>query len=359
VQTRADIQAARWSLLTAGYEYEREDYLSRSRNTAPPPATIDYQATAKQNNHSLFAHSQNRFFSDRLQVSLSGRVQRFDLAQPQLRGGAEPFLGTTFASPPRARTLDAGVVWFQASSGTKFRAHTGNGYRAPSVFERLGISFFNGVFTPLGDPRLGPERSLSLDAGVDQYFWRERLRVSATHFYTELRETIAFDSSGFITPATDPFGRSGGYRNTGGGIARGIETSVEAVLPRRTRLMASYTHSNSDQRTSTVRDRDFFRAPFVSAHQFTSVLTVPVTKRIEVTADAWLVSDHAAIYSSRAFLFPGARKVDLVASYTAPLSDTRSLRFLAKVNNVFHHRYLENGFRSPGAWAVAGMALSF
>ncbi len=32
---------------------------------------------------------------------------------------------------------------------------------------------------------------------------------------------IIFDFSGAINPATDPFGRFGGYVNTDGGIARG------------------------------------------------------------------------------------------------------------------------------------------
>jgi iron complex outermembrane receptor protein len=359
LQARSDLQLARWSLLSAGYEWEREHYLSRSRNTAPPPATIDYEATALQRSHAAFVHSQNRFFADRLQVSLSARIQSFDLAPPDLPGGGGVYKSVPFQSPPTAKTADAGVAWFQASTGTKLRAHAGNGYRSPSIYERVGVSFFNGVFTPLGDPRLRPDRSISLDAGIDQYLLRERLRVSVTQFYTEIREVVAFDSSGFVTPATDPFGRSGGYFNTGGGIARGIELSVETALPRRARLLASYTYTNSEQRNSTVRDRDFFQSPFISPRQFTAVITVPVTKRFQVTTDAWVVNRHPTIYSSRAFLFPGGRKVDLVASYTAPLRDTQSLRFFVKINNVFDSEYFENGFRSTGAWGTGGVAFQF
>jgi iron complex outermembrane receptor protein len=359
VQTRADVQVSKGSLLSAGYEWEREEYLGRSRSAAPAPAGVDYQATAHQHNHSGFLSSQSRFFADRLHVSMSARVQGFDLAAPKFRGGAGAYAGLRFDSPPNARTLDTAGAWFNAGTGTKLRAHAGNGYRSPSVFERLGISFFNGVFTPLGDPRLRPERSLSLDAGIDQYLFQERVRVSVTHFYTELREVIAFDSSGFVTPATDPFGRSGGYINTGGGIARGIEMSVETVLPKRARLEASYTYANSDQRISTVRDRDFFQAPFVSPHQFTAVATLPVTRRFDVVVDAWIVDRHPTIYSSRAFLFPGARKVDVVAAYTAPFSDSRSMRFFVKLNNALDHEYFENGFRSTGAWAIGGVTLMF
>ncbi len=343
-----------------GTSWSAKSYLQPAlRDTAPPPATLDYQPGQRNRSHSGFVHNQSSFFGDRLHVSLSARLQKFDLSAPSFQGGVGAYSDVRFESPPDAKTLDAGIAWFNAGSGTKFRAHAGNGYRSPSLFERFGASFFTGAFTPQGDPRLQPDRSLSLDAGIDQYLFGERVRVSVTQFYTELREVIAFDTSGFVTPATDPFGRSGGYFNTGGGIARGIEMSVETALPRRARLLASYTYANSDQRNSTVRDRDFFQTPFVSPHQFTAVATVPITRRIEVTADAWIVSSHPTIYSSRAFLFPGGRKIDLVASYTAPLSDVRSLRFLVKVNNALDSTYFENGFRSAGIWATAGVAFQF
>src|SRR5207253_3042189 len=113
--------------------------------------------------------------------------------------------------------------YFLPGSGTKLRAHVGNGYRAPSIFERLGSSFFDGNFTPLGDPRMRPDRTVAFDTGLDQYLFAQKLRVSATWFYTNLQEVIAFDSSGLLKPATDPFGRSSGYVNTAGGIARGSE----------------------------------------------------------------------------------------------------------------------------------------
>jgi len=358
-QARTDLWLNRASLLSAGYEWEREDYLSRSRDTAPPPATLNYQASAVQRSHAGFVHSQNRLLADRLQVSLSARGQHFDLDSPAFRGAPPVYAGLVFQSPPNATTLDASAAWFQARTGTKLRAHAGNGYRAPSLFERFGASFFSGAFTPQGDPRLRPDRSFSLDFGIDQYLFRRRLRLSATQFYTDLREVIIFDTSGFIIPATDPFRRNGGYMNTGGGIARGMEVSAETALPRRARVFASYTYANSDQRRSTVRDNDFFQTPFISSHQFTAVATVPVTTRFDITADAWIVSKHPTILSRRAFLFDGARKVDLVGNYTIPVSDKTTARVFLKVSNVFDSTYFENGFRTPGAWAIGGLAFRF
>ena len=141
--------------------------------------------------------------------------------------------------------------------------------------------------------RCSRDRSRAFDVGIDQYVGARRLRLSASYFYTDLREVIAFDSSGFIIPATDPFGRSGGYRNTSGGIARGVETSAELALFRGSRIQASYTYTNSTVRVSTVRDNDFFRAPFQSPHQASVIWVQHFAKRWDLTADFWVASAHA------------------------------------------------------------------
>ena len=189
----------------------------------------------------MFFSDQSRLLNDRLQISFSGRLQNFALRSPVFEGGGSRYTGFSFQAPPRAKTGDVAAAYFLAGSGTKLRAHVGNGYRAPAIFERLGSSYFEGVFTPLGDPGLRPDRTVAFDTGVDQYLFAQKLRLSATWFYTNLQEVIAFDSSGFLRPSSDPFGRSSGYINTGGGISRGAELGAEASPFRSLRLNAAYT----------------------------------------------------------------------------------------------------------------------
>ena len=356
LQARADFSASPKWTMGGGYELEREDYQSRSTSAAATP--LKSVSLAGQRSNALIGYAEGRMWHDRLHISLAGRLQRFDLRQPAFDGGASPYLNQNFQSPPIARTVDAGISWFLARSGTKLRAHAGNGYRSPSLYERFGSSFTNGTFTPNGDPRLRPDRTLSLDAGIDQYLAKDRVRVSATSFYTDLREVIAFDSSGFLSPATDPYKRSSGYINTSGGIARGAETQAEITLPHRIRWTTSYTYTNSSQRRSTVRDNDYFRSTFVVPHQFTSVLSVPVTRRFDVTASAWLVSSHVTVLSRRAFQFDGARKLDVAASYRIP-TEKAALRLQLRATNILNSQFLENGFRTPGFWATAGFSLAF
>jgi hypothetical protein len=82
-------------------------------------------------------------------------------------------------------------------------------------------------------------------------------------------------------------------------------------------------------------------------------------RRIDIVGDLWIANRHAAIFSTRAFLFSGPRKVDLVANYTLPLNDRRNLRFYGKISNAFGSEYLEGGYRVPGRWGTAGAEFRF
>ena len=359
VDARADFRLAQWHTLAAGYEFERESYRSRHYEAPPAPATRAYFTAAGQRDHSLYFSDQLRLLKDRLQIGLSGRWQQFGLRAPEFTGGSR-YLGLAFQSPPDAKTGDVAIAYFVPSTGTKLRAHVGNGYRSPSIFERFGSTFSDGFFASLGDPRMRPERTVAFDTGIDQYLFAQKLRVSATWFYTNLQETIFFESAGnSLVAARDPFGRSSGYINTGGGIARGVETTVEASPVASFRIRGAYTYTNSEFRRSATRDRDFFDIPFTSPHQFSFVATQRIGRRIDLVADFWAATRHAAIFSSRAFLFAGPRKLDLVANYTLPVGDRTHWRFYGKLSNLLDSEYLEGGYRAPGRWGILGIEFQF
>jgi outer membrane receptor protein involved in Fe transport len=276
-----------------------------------------------------------------------------------------PFKGITFQSPPTAYTGDGSIAYMFRSSGTKLRGHIGNGYRAPSLFERFGSSFdsFFG-YSVFGDPRLRPEHSIAVDAGIDQTLYKNRLRVSATYFYTQLQKVIVFDVSGLIDFTTDPFGRFVGYLNTDGGIARGAELSMTATPTRTLNLSAAYTFTKAQQRTPQVPGT--LRSLVTPEHQFSLVATQRLGRRVLVNFDFSASSDYLAAifdpvtFASRGYRFRGIAKADLGASYTVPLrSESRSLRFFGYVDNLFDREYFESGFRTPGRTGRAGAALTF
>jgi iron complex outermembrane receptor protein len=358
---RFDLHAGEGNLITGGYEFEHELFRNRSFQVNPSDNSA---VEAAQSSNALYIQDQLTFLENRLQISAAFRAQFFNLKQPEFTPAASaPYTGIDFESPPTAYTGDGSIAYF-FRSGTKLRTHVGNGYRAPSLFERFG-TFFSGFFgySVFGDPRLRPDRSISADGGVDQTLLNNRLRLSATYFYTRLQQVIAFDSAGVINPATDPFGRSGGYLNTNGGISRGVETSLNVTPTRSLTLSAAYTYTKSLQRTPQVRG--ITRSLVIPDHQFSLVASQRFGRRLLVNFDLSATSDYLApvfdnsVFVNRAYRFRGLIKADLGASYTWLLTDSRSLRFFGYVDNLFDRENFESGFRTAGLTARAGAAFSF
>jgi vitamin B12 transporter len=356
---QADSRLGQYNFLAVGYEFERERYLGRNNDENPNAALrTNAGTTVEERSNAFFIQDQFRAFENRFQASAAFRIQSFELNQPEFFGGTSVYSGLRFGSPKTAYTGDGSLSYFFHSSGTKVRAHVGNSYRAPALFERFGSSIFNGVFSPFGDPRLRPERSIAVDGGIDQRLAKDRILLSATYFYTRLQEVILFDSTGAITPVSDPFGRSGGYRNTGGGLARGVEFSASTKPYRTLDLSASYTYTNAVNRIAT-NVPGFLRTFVQPRHTFTLVAAQQITRRLDVVFDMFAYGSYYFPFSSRAFKFSGPVKADLGLNYTLPLNEKNNLRFYAKVENIFNREYFESGFRTPGATFTSGAGIRF
>ena len=356
VQARGDFQVGNhW--ITGGYEFEREHFDNISRNEfAPPSQLYDARLQIKQSSHAAFAQDQLQFLDRRLQLSFSGRVQGFQLNQPEFSDGTNVYRNAPVVEAPRAVTGDASIAYFIQSTGTKARAHVGNGFRSPSLYERFGGSFFGG-FSVFGDPGLRPERLLAFDFGFDQYVG-SRAKVSATYFYTRIQEAIAFDFSGAISPDTDPYGRFGGYRNTNGGLARGMELSLETNPIRSMTLRSAYTFTNADERRSIFSSGNI-RSIRVADHMFTGTVTQRFGRRLDATFDVFAASDSLINFGTRAFSMEGPVKADVSVNYTHPLTDRTSLRLFTRIDNALNRTNYEDGFRTPKAWATVGLRLLF
>ena len=363
INARVDLQTGNVNQITAGYEFENENFRNPSFQVNPADNS---DVEVSQKSHALFVQDQLRLLDDRLQLSGAFRAQFFRLDQPVFTPSASaPYAGISFQAPPAAYTGDGSVAYTFRPSGTKLRGHVGNGYRAPSLFERFGTGFdsFFG-YSVFGDPRLEPEKSIAFDAGVDQSFRKDRVRLSATYFYTQLRKVIIFDFSGLIDFTTDPFGRFGGYLNTNGGIARGAEVELRATPTRSLNIIAAYTFTKAQQRTPQVQGT--IRSLVIPDHQFSVVATQRFGRRLFVNFDFSASSNYLGAvfdpgtFTSRGYRFKGLAKADLGASYSLPVGgEKRQLRFFGYVDNLFDQEYFESGFRTAGRTGRAGASFVF
>jgi len=358
---RVDWRAGKYQWIDAGYEFEYEKYGNHAQ--LPDPAA-NYVVDVNQISNALFVQDQVHLLGDRLQIAGSYRAQFFSLRQPVFQPlSSAPYAGMNFPSPPTAQTGDGSAAYFFRRTGTKIRAHVGKGYRAPSLYERFGTFYGTFGYSAYGDPRLAPERLVATDGGVDQSLWNGRAALSATYFYTQIQQAITFDSAGVITPATDPFGRFGGYRNTQGGLARGVELTANLAPARGLNLASAYTYTNARERTPLLGVT--IQSYVVPAHQFSLLATQRITSRLTIVFDVLVSSNYLApmfnpaTYASRVYRFPGTGNAELGGSYRIPLSEHQALRFFAKVSNLANQTYFESGYRTPGATGNGGLQFEF
>jgi vitamin B12 transporter len=345
-------------LFSAGAEWEREAFDNGGTSQAVnPAANSSYRAQVSQRAFAGFAEDRWKFLDSRLQVTMSGRFQKFDLSHPRVTGNLPAYLSQPVPSPPNSYTGDVSAMYRIQKSNTKLRAHIGNAFRAASLYERYGTGFFAGNFTPYGDPRLAPERALGGDAGIDQYFGQRRVRVSATYFYTQLRSVIGFDFSGLVNRTTDPFGRSSGYFNTKGGLARGVEIEAQAALWRGFQITGSYTHTRTLERSAVAAGT--LKTPRIYEHMMTFAAS-QTWKRLTLTTNFIGAPEYIGVISGRAVLWDGPRRLDATGSFRLPVRSERiKPELFGRVENLTGQAYYEDGYRTPLRWAVAGIRVSF
>lgn len=344
--------------LKAGYEHELEKF--QNDGGTPNPADA-FSTKARQRSNTFYVQDLVDLLDRNLQFAGGFRAQWFDLEQPTFSATPSPYAGFTLSSPPTAYTADGAVSYFIQKTGTKLRAHIGNGYHAPSMYERFGTFFFFGTFFQQGNPELKPERSIGYDAGVEQYFASEKVKASGTWFYTEIKDEITYAPFGVFGPA---------YFNVDKHFSRGAEFSISAKPKDCFDLFASYTFTNSDVRNHRQAALGLFvgtdhKAYGVPDHQFALTATQRY-KNFWVNFDFLATSTYLApVFSNATFntyiyRFEGNRRGDLTAGYGFNFGQHKyGLRIHGTIENLFDNEYYENGFRTIGRTGRMGMTLAF
>jgi iron complex outermembrane receptor protein len=357
----------RVSQTTFGYEFEWEKYAGKHITIdLPSNSTVD----AKQSSHTVYLQELLNFMDGRLQLSGAFRAQYFSVSQPVFVPATNPIYQNLPAyKPETAFTGDGSAAYFFRSTNTKIRAHVGNGYREPSLYERFGSSYFFGSYSNSGDPNLKPERSVAWDAGVDQTFYKDRVRLSANYFYTDIQKSIDY---AFCVPqclpGPDPLSRFGGYYNTEGRIARGFEAIADIKPFRSTRIFTSYTFTNSDERNPY--NLQILTSPGIPTHLFSLAATQRLGKRATINFDLAATSAYLFPFYNFNFVtfeekyymyrFKGSVRGDLTGNFEIPTGNEKMhLVLFGTIENIFDSDNFENGFRTPGITGRGGVRVSF
>lgn len=115
---------------------------------------------------------------------------------------------------------------------TRLRASYGEGIKEPPLFP------------PDCTPILKPEQSATIDAGIDQFFAADRVRLSVTYFHNDFRDIVSFASVADPSQGNCP-AFFGNFFNTDKARAFGADSSVEIKAARWLRVVGSYSYDNS------------------------------------------------------------------------------------------------------------------
>jgi vitamin B12 transporter len=347
LDARANFRLGRANLLTAGMEFERESLFQQSI----PSFSLLNNTTDRQRTFAVFGQDQIFLLDERLQISLGVRGQFYRIAAADRPGTLRSIEAKS------SLTGDGAIAYFIRSTGTKLRAHLGNGFRAPSLFERFGEAVIGNTPQRVGDPTLRAEQSIGVDGGFDQRVARDRMRFGATYFYTRLQRIINFSFN-------DPLGLRafGGYFNSPGGLSRGVESYLEAAPYRGTDVRVSYTYTNSDRFNPSRGLQQEFVIP---KHLFGLTLNQRY-RAILFSFDLNRTGSYIAPVSENDFpfrqanlTFKGYTKADAFLSYERALTERVVLVLFGGADNIFNRKYFENGFRAPGAGGRGGASFRF
>jgi vitamin B12 transporter len=122
---------------------------------------------------------------------------------------------------------------------TRLKASAGRGIKEPTIIES-----YSPAPSFLGNPDLLPERSRSVDAGIEQRLAHDRLKIEATWFDGRFRNIISTRTLGF-----NPFRSQ--FFNIGETRARGLELTADAAPVEAVRVRGGYTFMPSRVALST------------------------------------------------------------------------------------------------------------
>jgi len=218
-----------------------------------------------------------------------------------------------------------GAAYYFTSTQTTLRGRWSTGFKSPSLFQ---------LFDPVyGNRNLRPEEARSLEGGLEQWLFDERLSLSLTYFDNAYRNMIGFGTS---------------YVNVDAARAHGLDAGATYQWSKRSELFASYTYTESRDLST---GQSFLRRPW---HLWGAGANLKLTDRIKAGL-TWRGVGGRRDIDALTFTnteMPTHDVVDLSGDYTL----SQRLQLEAQIKNLFDRNYQQvSGYGTPGLSAYGGL----
>ncbi len=312
---QGDLSLGAFGTLTFGTKIEREGIETFTRPFLPVPGLVRTRTNnADQTTRSAYLLHQFTI-AQNTSISLAGRVD-------------------DVLDVDRFVTGRITLAHEIPASETKLRASLGTGAKAPALFQLFDPSF--------GNPDLVSERSIGVDAGVDQVLLDGRIKISATVFQNRFRNLLDFASS----PACPPNRAFGCFVNVARAQSFGFELSGDFdIVPRLVRMRIAYTYLDATDRLTGLT---LARRP---ENEGRIGLTITPIERLTIQP-VLLFVDQRFSSNGETDRLPAYARFDISAEYQA----TDSLTIFARGENLTNTRYEDvKNFGTAGVSFYGGL----
>lgn len=310
LEMQHNLHLADWFTFTLGGEFEKQNHIGQEPFNPPADDYAMVEYDEKRHIWNGFAQAQFALLDRSLFFNLGGRYN-----------DPEGFDDET--------VWEVSAAYIVKATGTKFHAHLGTGYRAPSLYELYGGFVYNGFAMTIGNPDLKPEESLGWEMGIDQSLMGDKLKTGATYFKTEFENLIQYSA--------------GSYNNVEEAETSGIEAYVSYRPWQVLKLDAAYTYYHLEGRTNYPR------------HKFDLIVTAYPLESLSVLCDVSYQDDKTVTLSGVDFNEDHPAIVSL--AITNAVSSHMDL--FVRAENLLDEEYTEGGWLMPGLSVYGGVKLSY
>ncbi len=232
------------------------------------------------------------------------------------------------------RIAPAYMFW---ETGTKIKITYGTGFKAPSLFY---------LFDPTtGNSSLKPEKSTGWDAGIEQYFWKDKFSFGLTYFANTFNNLFGLDS---LFKAI----------NINKAETNGIEFYFNVFPDEAFSFKGNFTYTHSKDLSANTTDSGL---PLIRRPKFTASLNFNCFFTKELNANAEIIycgerdDKNFNPYPAVRVKLPSYSLVNLAASYQLFIP----LKLYTRIENLFNTKYEEvYGYGTAGFSIYAGLKVT-
>ena len=304
IEWQNNFQIGKPLLLTAGYQYREQQ--GENLNLSTGGTTISNHIISS---HAGFAQAQLNLW-DRVFATAGVRQDEYNV----------------FGS---ATTYRATGGYLLQETNTKFRSSYATGFRAPTI---------NQLFFPdFGNTHLKPEKSQSMDIGVDQYLLNNRLTISGGYFWNRFRDMIVAQQSAALCGTQFGFANFCA-QNVGLVDTKGWEASVKYAVVRDVPWIKSLDVQAQYTNTLTRNLEQQFgnRAPRIPVDQWSMIISYQPIDPLRINLEGRYVGSRFNDVNNQQPM----RAFD-VWNLSATYDVTNRVQTYLRADNIFNEKYEE------------------